>query len=64
MDGAFKALNRALENSDNVVLKANREHLANNRLAHFSNAGIGEQWYALQLEEPKYNQPRQRMQWR
>lgn len=64
VDGAFKALNRALENSDNVVLKANREHLANNRLAHFSNAGIGEQWYALQLEEPKYNQPRQRMQWR
>lgn len=64
VDGAFKTLTRALEKSDNPVLKANREQLANNRVAHFSNAGLGEQWYALMLEEPKYNQPRQRMQWR
>ena len=63
-DAAFKALIRALEKSDNEVLKANREQLANNRLAHFSNAGLGEQWYALRLEEPRYSQPRQRMQWR
>ena len=63
-DGAFKALTHALDKSDNEVLKANREQLANNRLAHFSNAGLGEQWYALRLEEPKYSQPRQRMQWR
>ena len=64
VDGAFKTLNAALRNSDNEVLKNNREQLANNRLAHFTNAGLGEQWYALFLEEPKYNQPRQRMQWR
>ena len=64
VDGAFKAINRALEKSDNAVLKTNREHLANNRLAHFSNAGLGDQWYALHLEEPRYSQPRQRMQWR
>ena len=64
MDGAFKALNKALEKSDNEVLKSNREHLANNRLAHFTNAGLGDQWYALHLEKPRYNQPRQRMQWR
>lgn len=64
VDGAFKALNRALEKSDNDTLKANRDHLANNRLAHFSNAALGEQWYALLLEEPKIRQPRQRMQWR
>lgn len=63
-DGAFKALNRALEKSDNEVLKSNREQLANNKLAHFSNAGLGDQWYALHLEKPRYNQPRQRMQWR
>ena len=63
-DGAFKVLNRALEKSDNETLKANRGHLANNRLAHFSNAGIGDQWYALHLEEPKIRQQRQRMQWR
>ena len=63
-DGAFKALNHALEKSDNEVLKSNRDQLANNKTAHFSNAGLGEQWYALHLEEPRYNQPRQRMQWR
>lgn len=61
---AFKALNRALEKSDNETLKANREHLANNRVAHFTNTGFGDPWYALQLEEPKIHQPRQRMQWR
>ena len=63
-DGAFKALNAALKNSDNETLKMNREHLANNRLAHFSNAGLGDQWYALLLEEPKIRMQRQRMQWR
>ena len=64
IDGAFKALNRALEKSDNETLKANRDHLANNRVAHFTNSGLGEQWYALLLEEPKIRQQRQRMQWR
>ena len=64
IDGAFRVLNRALEKSDNETLKANRDHLANNRVAHFSNAALGEQWYALQLEEPKIRMQRQRMQWR
>ncbi len=64
VDGGFKALNRALEKSDNETLKANRDHLANNRVAHFSNSAIGEQWYMLMLEEPKVRQQRQRMQWR
>jgi len=63
-DAAFRTLNAALEKSDNEVLKANREHLANNRLAHFNNAGLGDQWYALLLEEPKIRQQRQHMQWR
>ena len=64
VDGAFKALNRALEKSDNETLKSNRDHLANNRVAHFTNSGLGEQWYALLLEEPKIRQQRPRMQWR
>ncbi|MGN0846098.1 MAG: hypothetical protein ACI4RA_01785 [Kiritimatiellia bacterium] len=64
IDAAFKALNRALEKSDNATLKANRENLANNRVAHFTNTALGDQWYALLLEEPKVHQPRQRMQWR
>ncbi len=64
IDAAFKALNAALANSDDQVLKTNREHLANNRVAHFSNTALGDKWYALQLEEPKVHQQRQRMQWR
>ena len=64
VDGAFKALNAALEKSDNETLKANRDHLANNRVAHFSNTAIGDQWYALQLEEPRIHQQRMRPQWR
>ena len=64
VDAAFKALNAALEKSDNETLKANREHLANNRVAHFTNTALGDPWYALQLEEPKIHQQRQRMQWR
>ncbi len=64
VDGAFKALNRALEKSDNATLKANQQSLANNRVAHFTNSGLGDQWYSLLLEEPKIHQQRQRMQWR
>ena len=64
IDGAFKALNEALKNSDNETLKANREALANNRVAHFSNTGIGDTWWALGLEEPKVKMQRPRMQWR
>jgi tetratricopeptide (TPR) repeat protein len=64
IDAAFKALNEALKNSDNETLKANREALANNRVAHFNNSGIGDTWWALALEEPKVKMQRQRMQWR
>ena len=64
IDEAFKVLNDALRNSDNEVLKANRDALANNRVAHFSNSGIGDTWWALSLEEPKVKMQRQRMQWR
>ena len=64
IDEAFKALNEALKNSDNETLKANREALANNRVAHFSNTNIGDSWWALGLEEPKVKMQRQRMQWR
>ena len=64
IDRAFKALNAALKNSDNETLKANRDSLSNNRVQQFSNSGLGDQWYALQLEEPRIRQRRQRMQWR
>ena len=57
---AFKALTAALKNSDNEVLKANHVHLMNDRPAHFTNSGLGDQWYSLMLEEPKIKTQRQR----
>ena len=59
-DGAFKTLTEALKKSDNETLKQNHELLMNNRVAHFSNAGIGDQWYSLLLEEPRMRVQRQR----
>jgi len=60
VDDAFKALTEALKNSDNEVLKRNHESLMNNRVAHFSNSGIGDQWYSLYLEEPRVKMQRPR----
>ena len=59
-DGAFKTLTEALKKSDNETLKRNHECLMNNRVAHFSNSGIGDQWYSLLLEEPRIKTQRQR----
>ena len=59
-DGAFKTLTEALKKSDNETLKRNHEQLMNNRVAHFSNSGLGDQWYSLLLEEPKMHVQRQR----
>lgn len=58
-DGAFKVLTEALKNSDDATLKRNHEALMNNRTTHFSNSGIGEQWYSLLLEEPRVRMQRQ-----
>jgi len=63
-DGAFKTLTEALKKSDNETLKQNHEQLMNNRVAHFSNSGIGDQWYSLLLEEPKVRAQRQRSMFR
>lgn len=60
VDDAFKALTEALKNSDNDVLRRNHESLMNNRVAHFSNSGIGDQWYSLYLEEPRVKMQRPR----
>ena len=59
-DAAFKALTAALKSSDNETLKRNHECLMNNRPAQFSNSGLGDQWYALHLEEPKMRARQQR----
>ena len=60
IDGAHKVLVEANEKNEHAVLKSNRDLLANNRVAHFSNAGFGDEWYALWLEEPKVRAQRQR----
>ena len=59
-DAAFKTLTEALKKSDNETLRRNHECLMNNRPAHFSNSGIGDQWYFLLLEEPRMRTARQR----
>ena len=62
LEGAHKTLVRACERMENETLKANREHLANNRLNQFSNAGLGDEWYALGLEQPRIKAQRPRFQ--
>lgn len=58
IDEAYKLLEKACHdnNTDSepgATLLRNRDALANNRVKQFSNAGIGDQWYALFLEEPR-----------
>jgi tetratricopeptide (TPR) repeat protein len=59
LDKANKILIEACEKMENDVVKRNRELLANNRANQFSNTGLGEEWYALHLEQPKMKQQRQ-----
>jgi hypothetical protein len=58
-DGAHKVLIKACEKMENETVKKNRELLANNKVGQFSNAGLGDEWYALHLEEPKVRVQRQ-----
>ncbi len=60
VDEAFKVLTEADAKNEHPVIKSNRDLLANNRVNHFSNAGLGEEWYTLFLEEPKMRVQRQR----
>ncbi|MEG1933192.1 MAG: hypothetical protein RR133_01240 [Kiritimatiellia bacterium] len=60
IDEAYKILIEADKKNENAVIKSNRDLLANNRINHFSNAGLGDEWYALYLEEPKLRAQRQR----
>lgn len=58
---AVSLLNDGKEKTEDETLRLNWEHLANNRVRRFSNAGIGDQWYALHLETPKPVKMKQRM---
>lgn len=59
IDEAHKVLIDGCDRIDNEFLKRNRENLANNRVGHFSNAPFGEEWYALNLEQPRMKMQRQ-----
>jgi hypothetical protein len=58
-DGANKILLEASKKMENDVIKSNLAHLANNRLNQFTNLGLGDEWYALHLEQPKVKTQRQ-----
>lgn len=61
-DAALKVLVEGKAKTGSEVLKKNWEALANNKPKMFSNAGLGDQWYMLGLEQPKMpKQQRQRM---
>jgi hypothetical protein len=60
VEGAYKVLVEADEKNEHPVIKANKEILMNNKIAHFTNVGFGEEWYALWLEEPKMRAKRMR----
>lgn len=52
-DKALEVLAEAKEKTENETILHNWEMLVNDRVKQFSNAGLGEQWYALHLEMPK-----------
>lgn len=58
VDEAYRLLEGACRDNNTdaepgATLRRNRDALANNRLKQFSNAGLGDMWYALFLEEPR-----------
>jgi hypothetical protein len=60
VDKALEVLIEARKKTDNPTIIENREKLANGKVKHFSNSGLGEMWYALHLEEPKVKQQKMR----
>ena len=51
-DKALEVLAEAKEKTDDETIQRNWQQVANNKIHLFSNAGLGEQWYALHLEKP------------
>jgi len=59
LDEAVAVLSEAKLKTDNPVLQENWEHLANGRAKRFSNAGLGDLWFSLNLEDPRQIRMRQ-----
>ena len=49
---ALEILAEAKDKIEDEMIQRNWQHVANNKVHLFSNAGLGEQWYALHLEKP------------
>ena len=64
IDDAIKVLNDAKAKTSNETLARNREALQNGKIKQFSNAPLGEIWYALMLEEPKMQKIQQQIRYR
>ena len=60
IEEAIKVLQNGKDKTKNEVLSRNWEALVNDKPKKFSNAGLGDQWYSLYLEEPKAQKPKQR----
>ena len=58
LDAALNVLLRATRKMENETLKRNIEVLQNNKPKQFSLAGLGDEWYALGLEEPRIKMQR------
>ncbi len=50
---AHTLLVKGCDDNENETLKRNRDRLANNKVREFSNANLGDEWFALFLEQPK-----------
>lgn len=59
LDKAHITLVEGCKAGSHDTMKKNLERLANNRMREFSNAGLGDEWYALFLETPKMQIKRQ-----
>lgn len=57
-DAAFAVLLEADRKMENATIKRNIDLLRNNKPKQFSLAGLGDEWYALGLEEPRIRMPR------
>ncbi|MFW5996722.1 MAG: hypothetical protein ACOCQP_01790 [Lentisphaeria bacterium] len=60
IDEAIEVLVKGKDDTESEVLANNWNYLVNGQVRKFSNAGLGDNWYALQLERPKAGKTRQR----
>jgi len=56
-EAAREVLFEGKEKTGSELLAKNEQHLANDKPRLFSNAGLGEQWFALHLEQPPKQKP-------